>query len=316
MNLKLYQTKAKKYVSGLSPKLTLSPSQVTTWQRCRMRWYWIYVEDCVPTTTSMPLIVGGITHVLRELWLQDIHNETPQKNFNEEVLSRLEESIQAQYDCTEEEARFASQESLRLIRVYLTELAGDPDFTVHHPELQLEKDFGDYILYARLDGLARDKHQQRLYRDELKTTSRMDSQYLGGYRRGLQTGICHLLMQDLLPEKTYGSLFEILAKTQIAQAKRQAVPLDKWQVEYTRITVDNEAKEILAGRVFPSLQCHMYNKMCEYKPLCQASLSSTKGALARAKTLYNSRKEEFKRRQKAQLFGVPIFDKDGMPKGN
>lgn len=313
MNLQPYHKKTIKYLDSLKPKLTISSSQLGTWQSCRMKWYWIYVEDLLPVETDLPLMVGGITHTLRELWIQDIHNNEPDKRFNESVLDQLEDSIIEIYNCTPEIARMVSFEARRLIEVYLMKLAGDPDFTVHHPELHLEKDYGPYILYARLDGLAREVSTGYLYRDELKTAGKLDSAYLAGYRRGLQTGICHMLMQDLIEEKTHGTLFEILVKTKIAQAVRKPALLNHWQVEYARVTVEHEVQEIFEAHIYPSSKCQEYNKVCAYQPLCQASISPQ--GIDRVKELYTSRKEETKRKQNLNLFGVPLFEKDGLPKG-
>jgi hypothetical protein len=153
------------------------------------------------------------------------------------------------------------------------------------PEMHLEKDFGDFLLYARLDGLAQTP-DERLWRMEYKTTSKMDSIYLQGLRKGLQTGISHWLCDELLEQRISGSLFGLLVKTKIPQFHIMPYTRERWVEEYAERTVRGIVRSIQREDFYPSLDCIFGYQKCDYMPLC-----STNGNPEVIKQFYTQRKE-------------------------
>jgi hypothetical protein len=246
-------------------KQRLSNSRIGTFMSCRRKYYWTYIEDLAPIAKADYFQIGLVVHNLRERWIKNELEATD--------ISGLMKTVQELYpDNDAQTTEMVSLEAARLFNGYVQNFEED-DFKLVSPEIILEKDIGEFILYARLDGVAIDSDGNH-YRDELKTTSRMDSGYLQGLRRGLQTGISYWLMDEVLDFKTKGTLFEIIVKTKVPQFQRLPSLRDDWTVRYAKECVYGVWESIKhCGKdkrmFYPSMNCTFGKSVCPYETLCR-----------------------------------------------
>lgn len=258
-------------------KLRLSWSKCNVFLKCRQRYNWCYQHNLVPKDKAWPLSVGVLVHHMLFLENKGELSEWGVPHFLQ--WSQLEFP-----DMTPEQVEQLVLEAGDLVLGYLQSQKQE-GIKVISPEVHMEKDLGDFILYSRLDAIAQTP-DQRVWRMEYKTTSRMDSIYLQGLRKGLQTGIAHWLADELLPQRINGTLFGLLVKTKIPQYSIMPYTREKWVQDYAQQTVRGIARSILRGDLYPSLDCTFgYNK-CEYMPLC-----STNGSEEAQKAFFTQRKE-------------------------
>jgi len=277
------------------PKLELSYSQINTFLTCRRLWYWQYREDLTPISKGWPLKVGDVIHRLRQKYL--LGELSPQ------FIASLPERVHELFP--EDEVELNSEvayTSARTFEAWLKE-GFHKDIEIISPETILEAVFIEpitqtpYRLYARVDAMCRTP-DGRLWRDELKTSSRTDPIYLKGLRSPLQTGISYLLIDELFDEKVKGTIFHMALTTKVPSAKRDFAPRREWVVEYAKQTVEGVVRDILHSEsdpfaLYPSLRCTPYSRECDYATLC-------KGATPRQREeLYVSRKEAKEKSQNA-----------------
>lgn len=260
-----------------TPKLRLSWSKCNVFLRCRMRYKWCYKHNLVPKEKAWPLSVGVLVHHMLFLenkgeldkWGVPEFLQWSQLEFPDMTPDQVERLVLEAGDLVMGYLQSQKQEGIKVIS----------------PEVHMEKDFGSFILYSRLDAIAQTP-DQRVWRMEYKTTARMDSMYLQGLRKGLQTGIAHWLADELLPQRINGTLFGLLVKTKIPQYAIMPYTREKWVQEYAEKCVKGIAQSIANGDLYPSLDCTFgYNK-CEYMPLC-----STNGSEEAQRAFFTQRKE-------------------------
>lgn len=275
--------------------LRLSYSKTETFLGCRKRYWWIYHEDLTPTGKGKPLQVGDIVHRLRDVFYQGKLTKEHILNLKQTVKDLFPENSEAQSD----EVAF---EGGILFKGYLDKLY-EQDIKVMHPELVLETKMVEpvtktpFILYSRLDGVCQTP-DGRVWRDELKTTGKIDYLYLKGLREGLQTGIALWLADELMDEKLAGTMFNLVIKTKVPDAKRMPAPRQEWVVENAKKTVYGVVRSINRGDFYPTQsECIGWNRECDYLKLCSNDTPATREAH------YQSRTEEFKRSKSIQLKG-------------
>lgn len=257
--------KRKKAESSTIEKPRLSYSRLSTFHNCRRKYYWIYVENLAPIDKADYFQTGIMVHELREKWVKG--------ELQLSDVSNLAEMIQSQNPNNDPElTRKVALESATLFNGYVQNFE-ESDFRLVSPEMHIEKDMGEFILYTRLDGLAIDANEH-YFADELKTTSRIDSGYLQGLRKGLQTGIRYWLMDEVLDFDIRGTLFEIIVKTKIPQYHRQPVLRDQWSIDYTKECVYGTWEEIKRcgsdkKLFYPSMNCSFGRYVCPYETLCR-----------------------------------------------
>jgi len=245
-------------------KTRLSYSKLSTFMSCRRKYYWIYDQNLSSLGRADYLQVGIAVHDLRERWVKG--------ELKIEDITGLKQVVQDLYP--ENDPQTTSKvalESATLFNGYVQDFSED-QYKLVSPEMTLEWDSGEFILYTRLDGLAIDQ-ANNYYLDELKTTARMDSYYLQGLRKGLQAGIRYWIAEEVLDFDTKGTLYEIIVKTKIPQYQRMPVMKDRWTVDYTKETVYGLWESIKRcgrdkSKFYPSMNCSQYRE-CEYETLCR-----------------------------------------------
>lgn len=249
-----------------SGKPRLSSSKIGTFLNCRRKYYWIYVQNLSPITRADYFQTGTVVHDLRERWVKG--------ELQIEDVKNLKEFVQQHYPSNDAiTTEKVALESATLFNHYVQSLQDDDEFKLVSPEMTLELDTGEFLLYTRFDGLAIDS-DNNYYRDELKTSSRMDSGYLTGLRKGLQTGIAYWVAEEVLDEKLHGSLFEILVKTKQPQYQRMPVLKDGFVVRETKECVYGVWEEIKRcgsdkKLFYPSMNCSFGKSVCPYETLCR-----------------------------------------------
>jgi hypothetical protein len=262
---------------------TLSYSQITTYLSCHKKWYWQYIEDLTPKKKSPALQIGDLTHRLLDAYYKN--------TLKPQDIANLMQFAQELYpDSPPEEIETCTIQSAQLLNAYLQKFQDD-DLQVTSPEIWLEKDFGDFTLTCRLDAIC-ETPDHKQWRMEHKTTTRLDSAYLRGQRRGLQTGIAHWLAEELLPHQLHGTIYNILVKRNPPKCHRELVPNSKWLIDYAKQCVKGVVRSIKRRDFYPSLQCFTYNHTCEFEPLCRNDTPATR------KAFYTSRKEVKERSQR------------------
>lgn len=241
-------------------KLRLSTSRIQNYLHCPKKYNWIYNELLVAKKRSAALQVGTLVHLLLQ---KDVEG-----NLTVDYINNLVSEVKKDYPGnTPEEDQDIAYQALNLYKGYKDKFQDDP-YKVVGSETHLELDMGDYTLYTRLDTIVKDS-SSRLWRGEYKTTARIDSAYLSGLKSGLQAGISYIVSSAVLPEKLSGTVYSLLVKTKIPQYERVLVLAEKSLVERTLECVKGVADGILQKRFYPSMECHFYNRECEYLPLCK-----------------------------------------------
>ena len=250
-------------------KPALSNSRITTFLACRQLYKWIYVEKLATKEKSIPLQVGDITHQLLDLFFS--HQLTT------DIIGQLGPIVGKLYpDNDEHLSADIAYQAAKLFNTFVKK-HNNEKMQIHSPEMHLEKDFGPFSLYARLDGLLLDENGG-VWREEFKTTSRTDSAYLSGLRGGLQTGISIWLLDELFPFRVKGTCFDLLVKKTVSEALRSLAPRQRWVVEFSKQTVHGVARSIARGDFYPSMNCIRYNRPCEYMVLCQSDTPQNRSA--------------------------------------
>lgn len=268
--------------------LRLSYSGAGTWTACRMKWYWNYIQNIRRKTTGRALQVGAIVHDLLHRYYM-----------GEDLPKDLEAYIQEHYPANEGLlSAEVAYEALTLVNGYVTKYASDP-LKIISSEMQIELVREEpqtglpYTIYMIVDAVARDS-QDRLWRFEHKTSSRMDSYYLNGLRGGLQGGIYHWGLNKTMPEPVIGTIYNMLVKTKIPNYQRMPVMMQNTLAERAVQTFDGIARQIFIGDIYPNANsCFEYNRECDYLPLC----NQWKGVIdAPTKRIMNSFYQEYKPR--------------------
>jgi len=250
-------------------KIQLSTSRIQTYLHCPKAYDWCYNKNLVPKKTTTALQIGSVVHELLQVF-----NEG---KLDQEFIDHLPSWVETQYPLIEkEEALNVAAEAANLVLGYLRQYKGD-EYEVVSPEVHLELDRGDYILYTRLDNLCR-SGDGRLWRGEYKTTSRMDSAYLSGLKGGLQAGIAYLIQKEVMPERVHGTVYSILVKTKVPQYGRMLVPAEKTLLKMTEACVAGVVGCIKDAKFHPSMSCFYYNRECEYLQLCKNDSQMTREA--------------------------------------
>jgi len=241
-------------------KLRLSASRVSIYLHCPKQYWWTYHEQLKVKSVSLPLAVGGITHrLLHQMHVGKLPIER-MKDYDEVVMKHYPH-------LTSQEAKEVAVQAMTLFAGYAQKYEQDP-LEVVSSEMHLESDRGLYILYARVDGLVRTQ-DQRLWRFETKTTSRIDSAYLSGLKGGIQGGIAHALLKEAVPERVYGTIYNLIVKTKVPQFERSPVLAEKSLEAMTEGMLRGVYEGIVNARFYPSMQCFFYNRQCDFLPLCK-----------------------------------------------
>jgi hypothetical protein len=243
---------------------------------CPKSYWWNYKENLTPIKKSLALQIGDFTHIF--------HQKDVEGKLDKDFVDNLEQYIQKKYsDNSTDETLKVAYDSLNLYSGYKNKYKNSP-FKTESPELNLELDYTDYTLYTRLDSLKRDL-EGNLWRGEIKTASKMDSAYLSGLKDGLQAGISYIVTSNVLPERLKGTIYDIIVKTKVPQYERSLVLAEKNLVQRTLDCINGVVDGVLNNRFYPSMQCHYYNRECEYLPLCKKDTELTRS------TFYTQRKE-------------------------
>ena len=241
-------------------KLRVSQSRVNTFLSCRVEHRWIYEVGLVPKVKAQPLQIGDIVHRLLHLYYDG--------RLTAEFTLNLEDFVKDLYpDNIDGEALDVAYEALALLKGYLAKYEEDDPLSIVPGETTLETDMGDYILTGKVDAWAR-LQDGRLWRVEHKTTAKLDSYYLDGLKGGLQGGIYDFLTESLFEEKLSGTIYNLLVKTKIPQYKRAYTSINRKVIERALMTVEGVVRDIQNGDVYPSSRCFSYNRVCDYKHLC------------------------------------------------
>ena len=276
----------KKTIKEKEIKLQLSTSRIQSYLHCPKKYWWTYLQNLVPKVTARPLKVGGVVHDLLEKYNKG--------ELTQSFLNNLLGWVAERYPDVEnpEEALDIAAEAANLVLGYLRTYEDDP-FEIVSPEVHLELERKDYILYTRLDNLCRGR-DGRLWRGEYKTTGRLDSAYLSGLKGGLQSGIAQIILKEVMPERVTGTVYSLLVKTKVPSYHRMPVPLESGLIPRTEECIKGVVRGIKEGLFYPSMQCYPYNRECEYLPLCKHDSEATREAF------YTERKEYLPKQEKSE----------------
>ena len=280
-------------------ELRLSYSGANTWSSCRMKYYWNYEQNLRRKGTDRNLQIGSIVHELLHMHYVD-----------EVIPADLEAYVEAKY---RNEANSANGEgtssvevafeALRLVQGYLQKYDTSDPLKVISSEMKIElprkepETGREYSVYMIIDAVARNQ-EGRLWRLEHKTAARVDSYYLSGLRSGLQGGIYHYGLNQVMPEPIVGTIYNMLVKTKIPNYQRMPVLMQQGLAERAVQTFDGVARQIFLGDVYPDAgACFNFNRECPYIPLCHQYKGEWNDGLERIK---NSFFEEYGPKEEAK----------------
>lgn len=251
----------------MSKKLRLSYSKASTFLHCKKEYDWAYNKSLVKKTKPVPLQVGDIVHQL-------FHLEYEGKIGLGEI-EHLDEFVQKLYPLNTQQVTIdVAIQAATLFSGYLERYVDDP-LTLVSSEMKSEFDYGDFLIYGKLDGLARTK-DQRLWRLERKTTSAMDSFFLLGLKNSLQAGVYDFLLEKTMEEIPTGTIYDIMVKTKVPQYKRNLVIKNRRIIERSLKTLEGVYRDIQRGDFYPSCNCLSYNHECDYSALCNFDSPETR----------------------------------------
>lgn len=242
-----------------SNKIRLSYSKAIIFLSCKFKYNLIYNEKIKIKGKSFALQLGDVVHQM----LQEINTGKFTLDHNIEKLNLMELSEKFLKD-TSESARLAVYEAYNLILGY-QEKYKNSNYKVISAEVIMEADFGICNLYTRLDGITRIDNDY--WRHEYKTTSKIDEAYLKGLKKGLQTGIAHLILKEVTKVKFRGTIFDLIVKTKIPKYERNPMIIGGGLLKRTEQTIIGIIQDIKQGNFYPSGQCFR----CDFEPLCTAS---------------------------------------------
>ena len=254
-----------------------STSRLNTYLHCPKAYWWCYRENLVPKERGRPLYLGSLVHLLLEVYNKE--------ELTTEFIQNLPQWVQEEFpEVDQAEALSLATEAADYVLGYLRAYEDDP-FKVISPEVHLELERDEYILYTRVDNICQSQ-DGRFYRGEYKTTAKMDSAYLSGLKSGLQAGIAYIIMKEVVPERITGTVYSLIVKTKIPQYHRMLVSAEKGLIQRTEECIQGVHESIQEGKFYPSMQCHYYNRACEYLPLCKNDTKETREA-------FYTKREEF-----------------------
>ena len=149
----------------------------------------------------------------------------------------------------------------------MNEFKNDP-LEVVSSETHLELNRGLYTLYTRVDELVRTQ-DKKLWRGEHKTTARIDNAYLKGLKRGVQAGIADIVLEKVMPEKIWGTMYNLLVKTKVPQYYRSPILTEKNLRPMTESMLEYVYEGITGERFGCSMNCFAYNRECKFLALCK-----------------------------------------------
>lgn len=240
-------------------KLRLSNTRIQAWQHCHLRYKYCYIDNLVPKEKAEPLQVGDIVHQLIHKWV--IGEFTP------DDIANLDEFVKTNYpedDITQ--AMSVAIQAATLIQGYLKKYQDDP-LQFISSEIHIEHDLGPCILVGKVDALARPE-DNKLWRVEHKTTSRVDSYYLNGLKGGLQGAIYDYGIEKLFKEPVSGTIYNLLVKTKIPDYHRAYTKCNRAAIDRMLQTVEGVCRDIQRGDFYPSSNCFSYQRECDYLHLC------------------------------------------------
>ena len=275
---------------GTNKKLTLSYSKINTYLECRKRYWWEYEQDLTPKARRVAPSVGDVVHRLRRKWHLDRLLVTD--------VEFLQERVQQLYpDMSDDDIEQVCRKALRLFDAYINQWDRSK-FEIASPEVTFELECEvagqPFVIMAKLDGICKTP-DGRLWRDELKTSSRTDPSYLAGLRNPLQTGIYHWVTNEVLKKQgqhIIGTVFTMLVDTKVPQCTQTPHMTGTWLTDLAKQTVYGVAEDILTNKpLYPSTKCLLFYE-CPYLELCRSDTPAKREN-------YTSR-EEVKQRSKDQ----------------
>lgn len=262
----------------MDEKIRLSHSKLKTFLHCRKRYVWEYIEHLTPIQTSKALQVGGVVHDLLHKYY------TKELTMNE--VSGIPDLINQMYPGnTDELTDDVASESARLMAGYIKAWEGDP-LNVISSELWVEVDVPDeenVTLSGRVDALARNE-RSKLWRLEHKTAARMDSSYLNGLKNSLQGAIYDFLTEATFEEAVEGTIYNLLVKTKIPKFERSYTQTTIGMRNRMLETVKGVIRSIRRKDFYPSNDCFVYNRSCDFRPLCDHDSKETREAFYKPRT--------------------------------
>lgn len=265
---------------GAEHVLGLSQSKIKAFLRCRLLFYWQYVERLASPEISRPLQVGSITHwLIHELYRKE-------KSLTPQHIEKLPAIVAAAYGGDESASRSVAAESANLVAGYLNKYQNDT-ITLVDTERYLEikrpltAPSQEYICHGVIDGIC--IYQGDNWQLEHKTAARYDAMYLTGLRNDLQAKFYHQLLinNGYTPR---GVLYNLLVKKKVPEYHRQPIVISEHASVQVLRTFDGVATELFAMRDvlrggafkddFPNVfypdwtSCAQYGRECEFRTLC------------------------------------------------
>lgn len=244
--------------------LRLSPTKINQFNKCHKAYYWNYKCNLRLKQVARQLQVGGVVHDLSH-WYQT-------GELSPEHIINLVEFVKQKYK-DQINAIDIALEAAHLFRGFMNEYA-DEKLTFISSELPLSYiiEEWDVEMYGKPDAWARTE-DGRLWKYETKTTSKFDSTYLNGLKKGLQSAFYDYLSEKLMNEKIHGTIYNLIVKTKIPQYHRAFSQKKQNMIDRMLACVEGTAAEIVqcekTKKWYPSCTCLYYNRECDYQMLCE-----------------------------------------------
>ncbi len=247
---------------------TISASRLSTWQRCRLQFYFRYVAG-IQKSPSPALHIGSTVHTVLQQWnLARWHGRDLAIHELKETFSRAwaiwQEGEQIDWEGNEEVAKSATWD---LIQLYLRETPIAPDEKPEAVEVGVEADLSGQGLPLLVGVIDLVRSGGRIV--DFKTTSRKPDAELLAHTAETQTTAYGLLYREATGGKENGIEIHHLIKTkQPKVVVNQLGPVTERQVTRLFRVIEGYIKGVAQEDFVPSpgLQC----SMCEFFNECRA----------------------------------------------
>ena len=269
MILDLTQTSTPGTHGSAGPLDYISASRLKTWQECRLKWYFRYVEK-LPTVTSPALLTGKVIHSLLQFW------NVSRWRGEDASLKRMQQVFDScwSHQCEEDEMNWDSPEQEEkekakcwsILDHYLRHSPIPLDEKPEAVEVTVERDLLAHGLPPLIGIIDLVRSGGRIV--DFKSTARTPNPLMVEHQNQVQLGCYALLYREATGRNESGLELHHLIKTK--QPKLVVTPMEpinRLQVQGLVRQMESYVEGVLAEDFIPSPGMHC--QWCDYFTQCR-----------------------------------------------
>jgi len=245
----------------------LSATRLKTWQECRLKWYFRYVEE-IPTVVNPALFIGQLTHQILQQWNLNRWRGLPadDTSLHPVFLELWQQSQPKGLNWDGKEAAHRDN-TWNMLRHYLANAPMDVKEKPQAVEVMVERDLDAHGL-PPLKGVI-DLVRPGGVIVDFKTTARSPDPALIAHQHEVQLGCYALLYREATGQSETGFELHHLVKTKEPKLVVTALaPMDRGQISRLVRTMESYVNGVKAEDWIPSPGQHC--AWCDYFAQCRA----------------------------------------------